>query len=154
MTVIDIMNVGVTIDFKISDYGCIVPTSHKLNKDGYFRTRDTRIPLGTGARRRPLIMAHRLVWEMKYGTIPDGYEIDHLCHNRACCNVYHLRCIPIVEHKIHHNSTRYKRRFLDAKAYWKENKPTGVALAFLFGVTSSTANEWIREWKNEQDNNN
>ena len=28
---------GKPIEFKVDSNGCIVPTSHKLNKDGYFR---------------------------------------------------------------------------------------------------------------------
>lgn len=40
--------------------GCIVSTSHRLNKDGYLRIRDHRYK---GKGRKPLIMAHRLVWE-------------------------------------------------------------------------------------------
>lgn len=40
--------------------GCIVSTSHRLNQDGYLRIRDHRY---TGKGRKPLIMAHRLVWE-------------------------------------------------------------------------------------------
>lgn len=44
--------------------GCIVSTSHRLNHDGYLRIRDHRYE-GTG--RKPLIMAHRLVWEEANG---------------------------------------------------------------------------------------
>lgn len=35
--------------------------------------------------------AHRAAWEVKNGPIPDGMQIDHMCHNRACVNVGHLR---------------------------------------------------------------
>lgn len=30
--------------------------------------------------------AHRLAYEEKYGSIPDGLVINHLCRNRACQN--------------------------------------------------------------------
>ena len=50
------------------DNGCIVPISHKLNKDGYFRYRK-KVNKGRGK----LVMFHRLVWESINGTIPDGY---------------------------------------------------------------------------------
>jgi hypothetical protein len=34
---------------------------------------------------------HRVAWEVQNGPIPDGKVIDHLCENRMCCNVSHLR---------------------------------------------------------------
>lgn len=49
------------------------------------------------------LRAHRLVYELFVGPIPDGYDIDHVCHNRddscdggdncphrRCCNPTHL----------------------------------------------------------------
>lgn len=124
--------------------GCIVPISHKLNKDGYFRCHDPRYK-GTG--RSPLVMYHRYVWEEKNGKVPEGYEIDHLCHNRACCNIKHLQCIKIADHKIKHNSTRYKERENKAKEYWEHTQCTGTHLASIFGVSFSNACRWIRNWK-------
>lgn len=35
-------------------------------------------------------MAHRLVWELLVGPIPQGKQIDHLCRNHACVNPEHL----------------------------------------------------------------
>lgn len=125
--------------------GCIVPLSHKLNQDGYFRCRDPRYK---GKGRAPLVMYHRYVWEDANGAIPLGYEIDHICHNRACCNLKHLRCIKGTQHTINHNKTRYKARKEKAKEYWLSHQDaTGQALASLFGVSSSASCRWIREWK-------
>ena len=36
-------------------------------------------------------MAHRLAWETANGHIPEGMFIDHICHNRACVKIEHLR---------------------------------------------------------------
>lgn len=38
-----------------------------------------------------LLGVHRYAWEAERGPIPVGMELDHQCHNRACCNLDHLR---------------------------------------------------------------
>ena len=134
---------GIKPEWRVTDTGCIISTSHKLNKDGYLRVRDDRVQ---GPGRKPLVMNHRKVWEETYGPIPEGYEIDHKCRNRACCNPEHLRCIPGTDHTIYTNKTRYAHRKEAAKAYWIETKCTGSALAAKFEVSFSAACKWIRDW--------
>jgi hypothetical protein len=34
--------------------------------------------------------AHRFAYELMVGPIPDGYDLDHLCRNRACVRPDHL----------------------------------------------------------------
>ena len=135
---------GKPIEFKVEPDGCIVPTSHKLNKDGYFRTRDYRV---TKAGRKPLIMYHRLVWEEHKGEIPDGFEVDHKCRNRACCNIDHLQMLSGREHAVKTNSERYSDRKEAARVYWEINKCSGAFLAKEFGVSFSSACRWIKGWK-------
>ena len=136
---------GKSLIFKRLDTGCIIPISHRLNADGYFRCRE---PNYEGKGRAPLVMYHRYVWEQQHGAIPEGYEIDHMCHNRACCNIDHLQCIPGVEHTIKHNKTRYADRQEAAKGYWLSHPDiTGIALGEKFGVGHSTACKWVRQWK-------
>ncbi len=40
---------------------------------------------------------HRIAYEAAVGPIPDGYEIDHLCHNRWCFNPSHLEVVTHAE---------------------------------------------------------
>ena len=40
--------------------------------------------------------AHRVSYEHHVGPIEDGYELDHLCRNKACCNPAHVE--PVTHH--------------------------------------------------------
>ena len=44
-----------------------------------------------------LKLAHRITYQIKYGDIPEGFELDHRCRNRCCCNPDHLEA---VTHKV------------------------------------------------------
>ena len=59
---------------------CIVGIGEKTRL-GYIR-------LWNGGNR---ILAHRAEFIKKIGAIPEGLEIDHLCHNRSCINILHLK---------------------------------------------------------------
>lgn len=61
--------------------GCLVFTGHKNN--GYARIHFNGKPRN----------AHRMVYIAAYGEPPEGYQIDHICKNRACVNLEHLRAV-------------------------------------------------------------
>lgn len=120
-----------------TDTGCIIPISHKLNKDGYFR----KVIDGKW------VMYHRYVMEEKFGKIPDGYEVNHKCKNRACCNTDHLEILEGSAHATESNTGRNRERQEAAKEFWLNNECTGVSLAERFGVSFGVACRWIRKWK-------
>ncbi len=126
-----------------TESGCIVPTSHKLNSDGYFRYR--RFTNSKG--RNKLVMYHRIIWEDSNGEIPTGYEVDHICRNRACCNIEHLQLLTNSEHRSKTNKERSEDTRMLAIEYWKEHKCTGTELSKIFNVSFSTACRWLRELK-------
>ena len=54
------------------------------NRDGYGLTR----PTGDKLR-----VAHRVIYEMLVGSVPEGMVIDHLCRVPACVNPEHLEVV-------------------------------------------------------------
>ncbi len=40
---------------------------------------------------------HRVMFACFHGYLPPGRDIDHLCHNRACCNPDHLESVTRLE---------------------------------------------------------
>lgn len=119
--------------------GCIIPISHKLNPDGYFRKNFNGF----------CKMYHIHVWEQHYGEVPAGYEIHHICGNRACCNIEHLQLMEGRVHASHSNSERYRERYESAREYWNNSHCSGTELGMVFDVSWSTACRWIRHWKRE-----
>lgn len=60
-----------------------------------------------------VVIAHRLAWEQRYGQVPDGLELDHLCRVRPCCNPDHLEPVTTYEN-IRRSRDRTWRAKLDA----------------------------------------
>ena len=71
------------------DTGCLIYTG-AVNEKGY--------PMisSQGKKRR----ANRLVYEMWYGAIPEGCDVDHTCYNRRCLEKTHLRPLTHKENII------------------------------------------------------
>ena len=61
--------------------GCIKCISHCTDKDGYVRIRYN------GKHER----LFRVLYIQKYGDIPKGMVLRHLCNNAWCCNIKHLK---------------------------------------------------------------
>jgi hypothetical protein len=43
------------------------------------------------------MVAHRAMWRLLRGELPDGLDLDHLCRNRSCINPDHLEPVTRSE---------------------------------------------------------
>lgn len=61
--------------------------------------------------------AHRVVYELANGPIPDGLEIDHLCRNRGCINPAHLEAVTHRENVLRKPSAAFCRQGHETAVY-------------------------------------
>jgi hypothetical protein len=67
---------------------------------------------------RPEQYAHRYLWTDRYGPIPSGLQLDHLCNVRLCVNPEHMELVTNAE-----NHARRARRNLEEECrHWEEEE--------------------------------
>jgi len=95
-------------------------------------------------------MYHRHKWEEANGTIPEGYEIDHMCKNRACCNLDHLRLLTSSAHRTKDNTGRHSDRKAMAFAAFNTNPyRTSTSIAEDVGASVSAVCKWRRMYDSQ-----
>lgn len=97
------------------------------------------------------VLAHRWIYEMLLGPIPDGLVIDHKCRKRHCVNPHHLEVVEQAENCRRAITTKLNADQVKEIKAAKEGKKWGDAtrLARKHGVTSSLIHDiWNgRAWK-------
>jgi hypothetical protein len=104
--------------------------------------------------------AHRLAWEGRHGSIPDGMCVCHKCDNPGCVNVDHMWLGTNVEntkdrsrkgrsHRANGESQWMSRLTEAAVVDIRSSPETGRALARRYGVTFQTISDIRRgtRWK-------
>lgn len=84
----------------VGDPGCIIWTG-ALNSSGYGRM---------SVKGRD-ILTHRYAWERVNGPIPERMLIDHMCWERSCVNVDHLRLATNQQNLQNRSGTRRGRKY-------------------------------------------
>lgn len=87
--------------YEIYDNGMVVRRSHRTPKGIYLKRKELTqsiqkngykvVSLKNKDDRSCRLYVHRLVWEAFNGSIPIGYEIDHISTDRNDCSLQNLR---------------------------------------------------------------
>jgi hypothetical protein len=76
-------------------------------------------------------VAHRAVYEMACGPVPDGLELDHLCRVRCCVNVAHLEPVTKQVNGLRGMAGVKSGAMQRAKTHCPEGHPYSGANLFL-----------------------
>lgn len=77
---------------------------------------------------------HRAAWILHNGEeIPEGVEIDHICHNRACINPSHLRPVNKSENAQNYSGRRPNNTSGHPGVYWDRRRGKWIAQVRING---------------------
>lgn len=84
-------------------------------------------------------LLHRVVWQLFYGDIPDGFHIDHIDGDKTNNKIENLRCIP-----------REKNIRNCRKSVNNTSGVTGVNLKTTTRKNGKSNSYWVASWQTHQ----
>lgn len=51
---------------------------------------------GNVGRNKKTYLAHRVAYELTFGPVPEGKDLDHLCRTKGCVNPTHLEAVTFL----------------------------------------------------------
>lgn len=69
-----------------------------------------------------VMAAHRYSWELANGPIPEGIEIDHICHTPACVRPTHLRLATRKQNSENRKGPTVRSKSGVRGVYWSTDK--------------------------------
>lgn len=92
-------------------------TSYCWNWTGALRGRYGNFYVGG----RKCVQAHRFSYKIAHGQIPEGMEIDHICHNTQCVNPDHLRLASRKQNVENHSGSTSRSTSGVRGVYWRKD---------------------------------
>lgn len=95
--------------------------------------------------------AHKLAYERVHGPVPTGMVLDHLCRNRACVNVAHLRVVTPAVNVQSGDSAKLNPDKIGAMRFlYSTGSYSQVDLGKMFGVGQDQVSRIINRlaWAN------
>jgi hypothetical protein len=110
------------------------PWTGSLTSKGYGQ-------INEGGRYGRRLAAHRVVYELVVGPIPEGHDIDHHCENKACCNPAHLEPVTRQDNMLRFHGKRTECHYghpLDGIVHG--SNPQGLPAIYRYCRTCSRLN--------------
>lgn len=97
---------------EVSNSGCWLWTASVQTSTGYGQVAtgdDIRVLLPRSDHGKKTYRAHRLVYRLLVGPVPEGLVLDHTCNTKRCCNPAHLEPVTHQENLARAPAKRTKR---------------------------------------------
>lgn len=89
------------------------------------------------------VRAHRYAWERANGPIPEGMAVDHMCHNRACVKLEHLRLVTYSQNSQNRAGAVSGSKSGIRNVHWHEPDQAWIVRAVVKGKVYSGG--WFKD---------